>query len=428
MALPVYDNFNRANENPLSGGGVWHTCPTLNAMRLGSNQVYGSNAGQFNGSYYDDGQSFDDDQYCQAVWGSSTAGEWSICVRQSTSQHTQYYVIVSASYFRFGKVVNGTNTYLTSEISRSTSVGTVVKLEVVGYELRVYFDGVQHGTTATDTAEDIASGYPSLVSYRNNGIYDDFEAGNVSGGGTVPLSGAISASSSAAAALAAIRGVSGNVAASSDVSGGLGIALALQGAISASSNIQAVLEVLRDISGAISAQSGASGHLGLKKQLSGTIDALSDISGDLSLITELLMSGTIAAQSGASAAISVIRGISGAISALSTASAALQNEMGLSGSITPSTQVNGLLAILRGLTGAVTATSDISALMGVRQELQGLIAAVSALEGNLVTDLTRIIVEVERRIFELDTGRRAFVLDTERRHFRLDDERRIFTF
>lgn len=261
------------------------------------------------------------------------------------------------------------------------------------------------------------------------------------------LAGIIAATTSLSGMPSVERKIAGTITGASAASGSLSLDVALQGAISASSAIRAAMEVLREMAGSIDAQTGVSGGtsvdrlisgsvdarsdmsglLGLKRQISGAIDSLSTAAADLSIIIETLISGNVSVRSGASAALSVVRGISGAVAAISAVQAALSSEMGLSGSIGAEAQVNGLVGVFRRLAGAIAVTSDVSALLGLRRQLQGLVDAVSTVDGVLTTDLMEIIVEVERRIFELDTERRTFSLDTERRVFELDTKRRVFT-
>lgn len=101
-----------------------------------------------------------------------------------------YYAIVQMdgggpSYTtRVGKVVNGTHTSL-ANVGQAWSVNDVISLEVEGTSLRVFRNGTQiTGLNATDAS--LSTGAPGII-LSQSFYLDDFEGGNITGGGASPV-------------------------------------------------------------------------------------------------------------------------------------------------------------------------------------------------------------------------------------------------
>jgi hypothetical protein len=178
------DSFNRANENPLSGGGVWQTASGHQAMKIVSNvAVPVSFSGSDSGSYYS-GINWPNDQYSKAklsIDGTAGTGH-GVClmVRMSTTTNTHYRLVSNhttlVSNVQLGKWVNNTFTALQSN-SVTWNDGDTWELRVQGTLLRVFLNGIQVGTDVTDSA--ITQGYPGIEysTVESNCSIDDWEGG-----------------------------------------------------------------------------------------------------------------------------------------------------------------------------------------------------------------------------------------------------------
>jgi hypothetical protein len=162
------DNFQRANENPLSDGGNWTTPSYATAsLELVSDavQVPGNN-GAHEEQYT--GVTWPNDQYCKVVLGavvnpSAQANSINLFCRQSTSADTEYFasltfkVLTTARVVRLGYKINGTQTIISSNVEVNYATGDVWVFAVVGNTLYLY----QNGTlvvSAQDTGNNITSG------------------------------------------------------------------------------------------------------------------------------------------------------------------------------------------------------------------------------------------------------------------------------
>lgn len=174
MTLPVTDNFNRV-ENPLIGN--WTTITNESNMLANGSTAEASINSRAGCRWNAD--TFNNDQYSQAkASGFHVDPNWGVAVRISPSAETLYFVEVSATAWDFSKIINGTYSVIGTVQSRNTSVGTVIKLKVVGTTLTCYFDGVADAYTQTDS--DIASGSAGLHPWGVNGVtFDDWEGGDI---------------------------------------------------------------------------------------------------------------------------------------------------------------------------------------------------------------------------------------------------------
>jgi hypothetical protein len=220
MTVLASDNFNRADSADL--GPLWDPMAPVGGFKLVGNQVVptapGSNAFE---SY--NGVTWPNDHYSQArlsTASTSTSAGPGLLVRASPSALTVYQLSVShnaASNIRLLKFVAGAPTGIMN-FTQAWTDGDLFRLEVQGSLLRVFLNGLQVGTDATDSS--IASGRPGLChNQTTTSTIDDWEGGDLTtasalaatatatGTGTgalttaIPLAGAATAAATTTAAL-----------------------------------------------------------------------------------------------------------------------------------------------------------------------------------------------------------------------------------
>jgi hypothetical protein len=162
------DNFQRANENPLSGGGNWVSGFGDQPLQIVSNLVEA--AGNFyNYQLYNGGLAWSSDQYSSARIANCLANAFvAVQVRQQGSaQPDTCYQLEPA-----GPLGPNTLIYLMKRISsaqtifaqlRATlNIGDVITLAVSGTQLSAYINGVfLPGSSVKDSS--ITGGYPGIV-------------------------------------------------------------------------------------------------------------------------------------------------------------------------------------------------------------------------------------------------------------------------
>ena len=191
MTLPATDDFNRADENPLSDGGKWSTVSGFNNFKLLSKKIYTASGGNSEVGMYWNSDSFNNDQYSQARLGANSASnQWSqkALVRSSASAKTTYmFGNDDGSNYLFQKYVAGTNTQLGSSVSQSAVLNDLIKVTVTGTTIEGFINGVSQGTR-TDSS--IASGAAGLAVYYGASAWGPtWEGGNVGGGVFDPSTG-----------------------------------------------------------------------------------------------------------------------------------------------------------------------------------------------------------------------------------------------
>jgi hypothetical protein len=165
------DNFTRANENPLSGGGNWAAFGTglgATAGKIVSNLVETTANGTIAAAIFSGPGSWpSNDQYStvtmQALTG-VTNNTIRACVRvQSGSAFTNYSLENDVAVgFRIVKWVAGVATVLVTQSAIAVTPGDTMTLAVVGTKLYGYYNGVLK-FTAADSA--LSSGYPGFSLY-----------------------------------------------------------------------------------------------------------------------------------------------------------------------------------------------------------------------------------------------------------------------
>ena len=189
------DNFNRANENPLSDAGAWHTVTSSGAMAVTNNQVLIANpAGSDSDAYFDGGVSWSANQYSQLdIVSADTIGNAhggiGPSVRVSSSSRTYYRVILNqatANNLYLSRRVSGTGVPMQTNTIAFIS-GETLRLEVTGTgastTLTVKTNGVQV-YTFTDSTGAIASGFPGIGCGTDTSLV--YDTGDNWAGGCLP--------------------------------------------------------------------------------------------------------------------------------------------------------------------------------------------------------------------------------------------------
>lgn len=174
------DNFNRANEDPLSGGGNWtHPGVSYVNLKVSSNQVTSSTSGQGIAHWATSNHSFAANQYAQVKIVTNDAVYAGPIVRFNTSNAYFYRVEVSYGDVSIKRARSDGNGTSWTVASGQSITGKVLKLSASGTTtttLKVYIDGVQVGSDVTDnSAYVLTSGQPGMCT-SESGVLDDFEA------------------------------------------------------------------------------------------------------------------------------------------------------------------------------------------------------------------------------------------------------------
>ncbi len=197
MSILASDNFNRANETPLSGGGNWTTQTGSNAFNLSSNVAVPSVVNNDDVSVYTAG-TWPNDHYSQAdLTVTSTAGGdqgIGLVVRASAAAVTHYRAVAdhaASGNISIDKAVAGVYTTLSSGTSSWTN-GATWELDVQGTTLTFKRAGT---TILSTTNASIASGKPGIMLSSNvtsasvdNWAGGDFSSSNIVTPGTAALS------------------------------------------------------------------------------------------------------------------------------------------------------------------------------------------------------------------------------------------------
>jgi hypothetical protein len=190
--LVASDDFNRANEDPLSGGGNWGQLhDTSNGdLQVSSNKVISdSTSGSEKTARWVGAGSFTDDQYSSLVisgfgfFGNSYQAGVIARASADTGTGRDYYAYYitddgdSSKLTKLVKVVNGSETTLASS-SIAWTGGDRVEIEVEGTTIRGLKNGVEQHSS-TDSA--LTTGKPGVWMRGDSGVPqgDDWEGGNI---------------------------------------------------------------------------------------------------------------------------------------------------------------------------------------------------------------------------------------------------------
>jgi hypothetical protein len=165
------DNFQRADENPLSGGGNWRQPDSQGLLQLTSHVVEAAAINQYSASFFSGGIAWPNDQYSEVtILTLPDSGEFAgPLVRQADAAG-------SAGDTSYGAIAQGplgptANIFLVKRISSVQTViailpailnsGDHLRIAVQGITLSVYINGkLVPGSVQTDS--DIASGFPAM--------------------------------------------------------------------------------------------------------------------------------------------------------------------------------------------------------------------------------------------------------------------------
>jgi len=181
------DNFNRANETPLSGGGNWTS--TTNRVDLISNQVTTAGTGSDREAVYA-AWANGNDQYSQlkvTVSGTTAGAGFGVSVRSTTTGSTFncYRVVLNSDgEYEVCKMVSSSCTSLRTG-TLSYVAGTALGLSVLSTTLKVWYGGTQVGADITDSG--IASGKPGIAYSSTLSVVptgDDWDAGTTAAAAT----------------------------------------------------------------------------------------------------------------------------------------------------------------------------------------------------------------------------------------------------
>jgi hypothetical protein len=181
MPALAFDTFNRANENPLSGGGVWSTVTSLGNMQVISN-VCSSQFDTDCGSRYS-GIAWPDDQYSKAklVADGTLGGGRGACllVRVAAAAQTFYRLAVdhaASSNVELARFNAGAHTELAT-FTQAWSDGATWELRIIGAKLTVLLNGAV--VQALTDGSPLASGSPGVgySSTITSASLDDWEGG-----------------------------------------------------------------------------------------------------------------------------------------------------------------------------------------------------------------------------------------------------------
>lgn len=193
MAVIATDNFNRANETPLSGGGNWSPSFADANWNLSSNVAVPTNVTTSDSVMHYTAGSWPNDHYSKGNLTVSGTGGGDqgvgLTVRGTTAATTYYRAVAdhgATNNVGITKMVSGVYTNL-ALVTSSWTDGATWELDVQGTSLTFKRAGSTI-LTATDSA--IVSGKPGIVlsTHVTSASLDNWEGGNFSSGGSVSLS------------------------------------------------------------------------------------------------------------------------------------------------------------------------------------------------------------------------------------------------
>jgi len=169
----VADSFDRANASP--AGGNWITLPGFAAVAVASNQLRAAAAVGEAVAYYN--TSLPADQYCQFRIVTNNPNALGVMCRINPATGDGYLLAIISSALQWYKRVGNSWLNITTNITRTNSVGDVVRLEVRGTTLTALVNGAVVGSITDGSIT--ATGYAGVYDdYQTvNGVLDDFEAG-----------------------------------------------------------------------------------------------------------------------------------------------------------------------------------------------------------------------------------------------------------
>jgi peptidoglycan/xylan/chitin deacetylase (PgdA/CDA1 family) len=190
-ATPVLDNFNRADENPLSGGGNWTSAASLSGAKLQDNAVAAS-VTTTSTSLWKDSYSGDVEARATILTATNNSGVYARASLNGSGQVSGYIwqwlgATSSPATFVLNRIDANTLTTLATFGGFSLDAGDQLALRVIGSSVEgwVYHLGAwQQVASATDTTYETGK-----IGVRPRGltpIMDDFGGGSVQTDTTLP--------------------------------------------------------------------------------------------------------------------------------------------------------------------------------------------------------------------------------------------------
>jgi hypothetical protein len=169
------DDFNRANENPLSGGGNWSSSSDMNALKIVGNEVLTVTANSDSGMRYT-GVSAGIDHYSEitiSAVGDHDFGA-AVCMQPSGDCYltTNYDSSIMYIFSRIGGSFNELN-----HVSGVYANSDVIRLERFGDELRLYQNGTLKLTITDETS--LVGGTFGIFGFDGNFRVTSFTGGKL---------------------------------------------------------------------------------------------------------------------------------------------------------------------------------------------------------------------------------------------------------
>ncbi len=170
------DNFNRADENPLSGGGNWASPANAAPCQIVSNQLKSTSATKDGIALWAaDSPSNDQWSEIQIVSGPTlTNNDTGPCVRMQSGAAEQYYQLDIYSDHWFFMKDGQTNLGVSQP--HALAANDTFRLTVIGNVLHCSINGVDTGYTVTDNT--YASGSIGIYIWGLSTIIDNWQGGN----------------------------------------------------------------------------------------------------------------------------------------------------------------------------------------------------------------------------------------------------------
>lgn len=186
--MAIIDDFNREDASTL---GANYSATGSQSLAIVSNQARHTGVGSTSSGNLRTAETYANDQYAIGTMVGKTANSyWTIYVRSDATTDNSYFVAWGGggNDWYLNKKVGGSESTLVSG-TRSWADGDTMEVRVTGTLIEFYHNGVLVDD-ATDS--DHTSGDPGLEIYRDSAGsqgFDQFEAGDIGGGGPTAITG-----------------------------------------------------------------------------------------------------------------------------------------------------------------------------------------------------------------------------------------------
>jgi hypothetical protein len=181
----VTDTFNRANENPLSGGGNWASLPGADALQIISSEITSQDYDTAYMIYT--GATFNSNQYSEITVSNSTGFNYNIgAIVRAAADGSQGYRVRSEgdSWTHIEKWYGGwgVSEDYSPPVSYTPQIGDVIGIEAEGdassTTIRFYVNSTVR-ITWVDTSSPVTGGYPGVCMQDYDQRADNWEGGNL---------------------------------------------------------------------------------------------------------------------------------------------------------------------------------------------------------------------------------------------------------